>query len=295
LPGKQIVHTTITVKCPKCERTNVYTISEEDIKEITELGVARIGFLHSDHALIINFDSTGFIRGAYIVASDSIPSDIRVFYDTYRVLLSPRFPIKDFEVALIDLENKIIDLRASKLSGKDVSLIMEYVNTYRNLIKDSIKRVGVSGRNYFAVEHSNVVILYNNIPSSIIKVCLPLIMVEKHDLSSIYLALKYAVSSSIDKDTPTFKERLNMVMNAHRIRIKAKKGINAIRFARASILALWPQLTNVFDMIMSDPNIKGPEGTTLLNLIMKDPSICFDDLYEMLKELSKRDLIEFLG
>jgi len=286
---------TITIKCPKCERTDTHIVDEEDIKEIKELGVARIGFLHNDHALIINFDATGFIRGAYIVASDSIPSDIRVFYDNYRVLLFPKLPFLDFEIVLIDLNRMVIDLRASRLIGRDVALIMEYVKSYLNLIRDSIKRVGVAGRNFYATEHNNVVLLYNNVPHDIVRACLSELAGGENNLSSIYLAFKYAMSSNMDKDDPAFKERLKMVINAHKIRIKAKKGINAIRFARASILALWPQLTSVFDMIMSDPYIKSKDGAPLLNLMLKDPEICFDDLYEMLKELSKRDLIEIVS
>lgn len=282
----------IALKCPKCNAEITYAPGEDDIKEINTVGIARVGFLHGDHVLLVCFDLTGFIRGAYILSPDKLASDMRVFYKNFRVLSYPRISLYDVEFAIVDLNKKMIDLRASNLQNRDVPSLMDYVESYRPLIKRSHRRVGIAGRGYSIYEHNNIVVVYNNVQPEMIEQIFSNLVVDDFDLMSLLLPIGYTRSSKLSRDSPDFKERLDLLIKANKIKIRAKKEFNAIRFARASIIALWPDLTEIFDSTVSYLNTRGNEGVTLVELISKYPNIDFDSFYEMLRELLKRDIIE---
>ena len=137
----------ITFKCPKCGRIEKHAINEEDLKEIRVLGIARLGFIHGDHSVIINFDPTGFIRGAYVVPSEDIPSDVRTYFKDYRIVTHPQIK-SGVELIIIDEKNKVIDVRLADVSGKDIVAMMNYLEAYGKAIKGIARRIGISGRSY---------------------------------------------------------------------------------------------------------------------------------------------------
>ncbi len=160
---------TVTFKCPKCGRVEKYVITEEDLQEIKMIGIARLGFIHGDHSLIINFDSTGFVRGAYIVPSSNIPSDVRAYYKGYRILGYPKFR-SDIEVIIIDDKNKIIDLRLANIGGNDIVGIMNYLESYKGAIRGIARRVGIGGRSFNILSHDSLIVIYNNISTKNMRV-----------------------------------------------------------------------------------------------------------------------------
>lgn len=284
----------VSFKCPKCGRVEKYVITDKDIQEIKMIGIARVGFVHGDHSLIINFDSTGFVRGAYIVPSSNIPPDVRTYYRGYRILGYPKIE-SEIELIIIDDGNKVIDLRLASISGKDIIGIMNYLESYRTAIKGIARRVGIGGRSFNILSHDDLIILYNNIHTKKIKTCITCIEKPVSNPETLVLALKYVSSKKPEEiDSDIVKERIKKLINAHRILIKAKKGTNAIRFARASILALWPELTKLFDAIVADPHIFSEAGIPLLDLIREHSNIDLDDLFNMFKELKKRGLLEIV-
>lgn len=286
---------TVVLKCPKCNAEIVHTLSGDDFREISTLGVARIGFLHGDHVLILCFDSTGFVRGAYIVAPDKVSPDMRIFYGGFKVVLVPKISASDVELAVVDFDSKTIDLRASNLQADDVKFLMEYIESYRPLIRLSPRRIGIAGRSYLICECNNTVILYNNVQPEVIKQIFSNMPASNRDLALILLSIRYANSSKLDRDSPEFKERLNVLINANRVKIRARKEVNAMKFARASIMALWPDLAKIFDAIVSYVDARKDEEILLMELLSKYPDTNFDDLYGMLRELMKRDLIEIIN
>lgn len=285
---------TVSFKCPKCGTLEKYVVTERDLQEIKMTGISRIGFIHGDHSLIINFDAMGFVRGAYVVSSSDIPRDIRTYYKGYRLIGYPRIK-SEGELIIIDDKNKIIDLRFADIGGKDIIGIMNYLESYRTAIRGIAKRVGIGGRSFNILSHDDLIILYNNISTKKIKTCITYIERPISNPESLVLALKYMSSKKPGEiDSDTVKERVKKLINAHRTLVRAKKGINAIRFAKASILALWPELTEVFDTIVTDPHISSESGLRLLDLIRKYSNIDLDDLFNMLKELKKRGLLEIV-
>ncbi len=286
---------TITFKCPKCGRVEKHVITKEDLHEIKMIGIARLGFIHGDHSLIINFDPTGFIRGAYIIPSDEIPTDIRVYFKEYRIICQPRVS-SDIELIMIDDENKIIDIRLSSIGGKEIVGIMNYLDAYGKTIGHIARRVGICGKSYNIIAKGKLIAIFSKIPLKHMGLFLDMLNIKNYNPTSALIALRYiARKKSEDLELDKTKKRLKALLYANEVQIRAKKGINAIRFARASIIALWPELEETFDTIIKNPQIMSGKGMYLHDLLSKNPGIDVDNLFDMLKELRKRDLIEVVG
>ncbi len=285
---------TITLKCPKCGRVERHEVTSEDLEEIRLIGIARLGFIHGDHSLIVNFDATGFVRGAYIVPSDKIPSDVRIYFREYRVVNKPKIE-SNIKVILIDDKNKVIDVRLADIGGREIVAIMNYLDAYRSAIKGIARRIGIAGKSYNIVSHNDMIAIFQNISPKKMGICLSCMEGWVQDPYSFLLALKYIANRSPEElESKTVAEMIKYLIESHRIQIRAKKGTNAIRFARASILALWPELTEIFDMIVRDPQLASESGISLQGLMRKNMDIDFGKLYDMLRELMKRDLIEII-
>jgi len=284
----------ITIKCPKCGRVEKYTISEEDLKEIRQIGIARVGFIHGDHSLIINFDPSGFIRGAYVVPSEEIPSDVRSYFRDYRVITIPKVK-SNVEFIFIDEKQKIIDARLANISGKDIIKIMNYLDAYGTAVKGIARRIGISGRSYHIIARDGLIVIFSRISPKQIDSCFECLKDYKQDPYSLHIALNYASKKTPEElRSEDIQKRVRFLIRADSVQIRAKKGTNAIRFAKASIIALWPNLADVFDAIIRDPQIMSERGITLANLIRRNPEMDIDGLFDMLRELKKRDLIEIV-
>lgn len=280
------------IKCPKCGKEERHVFTKDDEEEIKLIGVSRIGFIHGDHTLVINFDSTGFIRGAYIVPSDKAPRDIRIYYDDYKVLSHPRPKPSGYEVIIINQAAKIIDIRLSQIQLSELSFIINYLKDYGKLIHGVIRNVGIAGRRFKVLSQDNLVVIFNGISAETAKFLISYL--EDYNFYSLYFALKYLKSKEeeINLEGDALKKQIEFLVMAHKYHIKPRKGINAIRYARASILALWPELSGSFDAILNLLREKGSEGITLLNILPKVKTEELGSLYNMLRELKKRDLIE---
>lgn len=284
----------LTVKCPKCSRVEKYTITDDDLKEIKQIGIARVGFLHGDHSLIINFDPTGFIRGAYVVPSDQIPSDVRTYYKDFKIISVPKVK-SDIELIIIDEKNRIIDTRLADITGSGIIKIMNYMETYGDAVRGIARRIGILGRSYNIVAKNSLIIIFTKLSTKQVESCIECFSEGIKDPYSLQMALKYMIDKTPEAlQSEETKRRIKILINANKVKIRAKKGTNAIRFARASIIALWPELEGVFDTIIRDPQIMSGAGILLISLIRKNPGMDMDGLFDMLRELKKRDLIEIV-
>lgn len=282
----------ISVKCPKCGKIETHIMDEADLREIRLVGISRIGFIHGEHTLIVSFDATGFVRGAYIVPSDRIPTNIRVFYNDFRILSYPQFPMKNFELIIVDMGRKILDIRLSRLRGTEIANLVKSLEDYTSILKGTLRRLGVSGRAFNILSSGSLIIIFYNIPSKIMKF-LAQYIADGYNPYSIYYAIRYLKAKGADSvELDDTRKRAETIINAHKYVIKPKKGINAIRYARASILALWPELAGSFDELISFLRSQSDEGVSLLKILVKVPNIDIDSLLNMLRELKKRDLLE---
>jgi len=284
----------LSFKCPKCGRVEKYTITEEDLREIKVIGIARLGFIHGDHTLIINFDPTGFIRGAYVVSSDEIPSDVRTYFKGYRIVSRPRIK-SEVEMIVIDESNKTIDVRMADVGGKDIVAIMNYLEVYGKTIRHMARRVGISGKSYNIMSRNNMIVIFSKISSRHMGLFLEHVEGIEYNPFSAAIALKYLGSKGVNElEIEETRRRLGYLLKSSKVLVRAKKGMNAIRFARASIIALWPELEDTFDTIIRDKRIMSGGGMTLFDIISRNPDIDIDKLLDMLRELKKRDLIEIV-
>ena len=100
----------LRVKCPRCGVEEILDIQREDITS-HDSGIIRLGYLHSDHILIIDLDGNYFIRGAYISSLKSMIFGVKLFFREYKILINP--PMNhEIELIITHHGKKIIDARA---------------------------------------------------------------------------------------------------------------------------------------------------------------------------------------
>ncbi|MEX0569281.1 MAG: hypothetical protein Q6363_009045 [Candidatus Njordarchaeota archaeon] len=161
----------IIVKCPKCGQRNIYTPTKDDIAAIADAGIARVGFLHDNHVFIIDFDSSSFVRGAYITNIHNIHPHTKIYFDDYRVIFSPIIGIQTQFIWIAPIE-KIIDLRACPLCLADLypllKSIISFIQQYGSKIQFLPKIAGMLGKT-FNIIHSDNYVLFSPQKSDDIK------------------------------------------------------------------------------------------------------------------------------
>jgi len=99
------------IKCPKCGATQTLELSEEDMNIARESGIARFGFIHRDHILIIDIDQNYFVRGAYLSSMTQVYSNVKLSFRDYRVIIYPQINTKS-KVLILNNQGKIFDARS---------------------------------------------------------------------------------------------------------------------------------------------------------------------------------------
>ncbi len=147
---------TFRIKCPKCGIEHVYTVSEDDINDARTYSIVRLGFIHSDHVLILDIDSNGIVRGAYINTFRNIIPGIKFIYDDYRIITYPIIR-SETQLVIFYLDRKLVDMRAGI---KLVSLTPHIMRRTLNLVK----RIGKYSwyRGEISISNTKLDIAYGN-------------------------------------------------------------------------------------------------------------------------------------
>ncbi|MEX0569133.1 MAG: hypothetical protein Q6363_008260 [Candidatus Njordarchaeota archaeon] len=115
------------IKCPKCGLEHLFKISDEDLEYARTYSIVRIGFIHKDHILIVDIDSSGTIRGAYLKSFKSILPGIKFIHNDYKIITSPIVE-SETQLIIVNLSEKKIDMRAAtKLVSKIPMMIRDII------------------------------------------------------------------------------------------------------------------------------------------------------------------------
>lgn len=160
----------IVVKCPKCSRENIYTPTKDDFATMSDAGVARVGFLHDGHILLVDFDSSFFVRGAYITSIHNLHPHTKLYFDSYLIIFSPIVGIRTQLIWMV-LENKIIDVRACPSCLAEIyqilNSIIKFIQQYGSKIHVLPRIVGIIGKTFNIIHDDSRIIFSPRRPDDV--------------------------------------------------------------------------------------------------------------------------------
>ncbi len=158
----------IPIKCPKCGVRDVIFITDEDLETIRKCGIARVGFIHRDHILLIDIDQNCFVRGGYIMPFMSMESGVKLFFQDYKVLTNAIVGI-NLEFIVLDLSKRVIDARPCPSCITNLYNILlkisEFIRIYGGGPRGVPKFVGIKGQKYSVFNRDHIFIFSPDKPS----------------------------------------------------------------------------------------------------------------------------------
>ncbi len=157
--GKEFI-----IICPRCGARNIVNLD----KFSPEFGgLRRIALIHKDHALIVDIDSSLFMRGAYITPYTHIVGTATIFRD-YTVL-TDIIIVKNFEFIACWPTKKIIDIRTCPECLTDLYNILSLIvrNLQPQIAKEKInspETISMDDKHFIVIRNSYVV-LFGLVPS----------------------------------------------------------------------------------------------------------------------------------
>lgn len=152
----------ITVKCPRCGSEDIIALSDEEIDDIKTRGIARVGFVHKDHILLVDLDQNMYIRGAYITPFTSLSSDVKLYFGKYRVLANVIVGINVEFIVLIP-EKNIMDLRVCPSCVTNLFDILDKISKFTGFFKGSPtgipRTIGILGKRCDVLPCNGIIIL----------------------------------------------------------------------------------------------------------------------------------------
>lgn len=150
-----------SIECPKCGQKHTLKISDEDLEYARTYSIFRVGYIHSDHILILDIDSSGTIRGAYLKSLKSILPGIKYIYYDHEIITSPMVK-SETNIIIVYLTNKKIDMRAGT---KFVSRIPHIIHKILSIAKRISKyrwyrsEIHLENTNFDIAFRNNIIVL----------------------------------------------------------------------------------------------------------------------------------------
>lgn len=149
------------IECPKCGQKHTLKISNEDLEYARTYSIFRVGYIHSDHVLILDIDSNGTIRGAYLRPLRGMSSGIKYIYGDYEILTSPIVESKS-NLIIVYLANKKVDMRAGiRFVSKIPNIIRGILDITKRISKYKWYRstVSLGGTDFDIAFRDNILVL----------------------------------------------------------------------------------------------------------------------------------------
>ncbi|MCR8454375.1 MAG: hypothetical protein NDP13_05255 [Crenarchaeota archaeon] len=134
----------VVFKCPQCGRREFYTVRREDIDEALSYEISRIGFFHGDHILLCGLNRLGepVTRGIDSPNKRDLYSSNRIYAEGF-LLVCTESPLGNFQIALVDTDQKVLDLRC--FAGDPSSILSIFWREIDSILREC------SLRGYFII------------------------------------------------------------------------------------------------------------------------------------------------
>jgi len=102
---------TIQISCPKCGKKDMLDLNDELLELAKRSGLARIGFIHRDHVLILDIDTSFAVRGAYLNVMEKLFPNIKLMFRDYKVIFYPQIKV-GAKLVVFYPDKHFVDIRA---------------------------------------------------------------------------------------------------------------------------------------------------------------------------------------